>query len=81
MDPDAKIDFEASLYPYQQLAGILRARVARGDWKPGKIIPSESRLVQEYGISRDTARRAIRVLVEEGLLFTVPQRGTFVRER
>ncbi|WP_150243876.1 GntR family transcriptional regulator [Nocardiopsis quinghaiensis] len=32
---------------------------------------------QQYGLARSTVRRAIAVLVEEGLVFTVPQRGTF----
>jgi hypothetical protein len=32
-------------------------------------------------VSRDTARRAVATLREEGLVVTVPQRGTYVRER
>ncbi|MFB7291111.1 GntR family transcriptional regulator [Actinacidiphila glaucinigra] len=41
-------------------------------------MPSEQRLVQEYGLARSTVRRAIAVLAADGLVFTVPQRGTFV---
>ena len=79
--PDDEIDHGAPLPPYRQLAAILVARIARGDWQPGRAIPSEARLVQEYGLARSTVRRAIAVLVEEGVLFVVPQRGTFVAER
>ncbi|MGN9791246.1 GntR family transcriptional regulator [Streptomyces sp. OZ13] len=81
MDADAEIDHGAPLTPYRQLAEILRARIARGDWAPGRAIASETQLVQQYGLARSTVRRSIALLVDEGLLFTVPQRGTFVAER
>ena len=76
--PDDQIDYDGPVTPYRQLAGILQARIARGDWQPNRPLPSEARLVQEYGLARTTVRRAIAVLVEEGVLFVVPQRGTFV---
>ena len=78
-DPDGEIDHDGPLTPYRQLAAILTARIQRGDWAPGRPIPSESRLVQEYGLARSTVRRAIKVLVEEGLVEVVPQRGAYVR--
>ncbi|MDT0379777.1 GntR family transcriptional regulator [Streptomyces sp. DSM 42041] len=80
MDPDAEIDHGAPLTPYRQLAEIIRARIARGDWAPGRAIASETSLVQEYGLARSTVRRAIAVLTESGELFTVPQRGTYVAQ-
>lgn len=67
--------------PYRQLAAILTARIARGDWAPGRRIASENGLVQEYGLARTTVRRAIAVLVEQGTVVVVPQRGTFVADR
>ncbi|NGO46853.1 winged helix-turn-helix domain-containing protein [Streptomyces ureilyticus] len=57
---------------------ILRAPIKRGDRLPNRAIASETQLVQQYGLARTTVRRAIAVLVEEGLVFTVPQRGTYV---
>jgi GntR family transcriptional regulator len=66
---------------YAQLAGILRNRITGGDLARLDPLPSESSLTQEYGVSRDTARRAIAVLRDEGLVFTVPQRGTYVGPR
>ncbi|MGH3730653.1 MAG: GntR family transcriptional regulator [Micromonosporaceae bacterium] len=80
-DPDGEVDHLAPMSPYRQLAGILAARIERGEWEPNRPIPSEARLVQEYGLARSTVRRAIAVLVEEGLVFVAPQRGTYVRER
>ncbi|MBB1256690.1 GntR family transcriptional regulator [Streptomyces sp. OF3] len=79
--PDDVIDHDGPVTPYRQLAGILKARIARGDWAPNRAIPSEARLVQEYGLARTTVRRASAVLIEEGILFVVPQRGTFVAGR
>ncbi|WP_435810539.1 GntR family transcriptional regulator [Streptomyces thermoviolaceus] len=38
---------------------------------------SKTRLVQEYGLARSTVRRAIAVLVEEGVVWTVQGRGTY----
>ncbi|MDX3841039.1 GntR family transcriptional regulator [Streptomyces europaeiscabiei] len=78
VDPDAEIDHEGPVTPYRQLAEILRARIKRGDWTEGRPIPSETRLVQEYGLARSTVRRAIAVLVEDGEAWTVQGRGTYV---
>ncbi|MCA2182808.1 GntR family transcriptional regulator [Nonomuraea glycinis] len=76
--PDDLIDHDGPITPYRQLAAILKARIARGDWRPNRPIPSEARLVQEYGLARSTVRRGIAELVAEGVLFVMPQRGTYV---
>ncbi|MGW5173081.1 GntR family transcriptional regulator [Streptomyces sp. NPDC004082] len=78
VDPDAEIDHEGPVTPYRQLAEILKARIARGDWAQGRPIASETRLVQEYGLARSTVRRAIAVLAEEQIVWTVQGRGTYV---
>lgn len=80
MDPDAEIDPDGLVTPYRQLAEILRARIARGDWASGRRIPSENGLVQQYGVARTTVRRSIALLRDEGVLTVMPQRGTFVAE-
>ncbi|GAB3959040.1 GntR family transcriptional regulator [Streptomyces sparsus] len=66
---------------YRQLAAIIEARIARGDWAVHRAIPSEAALVQEYGLARTTVRRAIALLAEKGEVFVVPQRGSFVARR
>jgi len=77
-DPDAEIDHEGPVTPYRQLAEILKARIARGDWADGRRIASETSLVQQYGLARSTVRRAIAVLAEEQIVWTVQGRGTYV---
>ncbi len=66
---------------YLQVADILRAAIERGELAPDRAIPSESRLMQEHGIARETARKAVRVLVDEGLVYVVQGRGVYVRKR
>lgn len=48
--------------------------------KPGDSIPSEHELMERYGVSRITVRRAIDELANEGRLYRVQGKGTFVRE-
>ena len=63
---------------WRQLAAILRARILTGRYTPGHAIASETQLQQEFGIARNTARRSIALLRDEGLVVTVPGRGTYV---
>lgn len=63
---------------YLQVAGVLRRNIETGKWQPGENIQSLDRLAEEYGISRVTARQAITVLEEEGLIWRRQGKGTFV---
>lgn len=65
---------------YVQVADLLAQRIASGELAPGKPIPSETAIRQEYGVARGTARAAVAELRKHGLVVTLPQRGTFVRE-
>ena len=46
---------------------------------PGARVPSITTLMQEYGIARNTARHALAVLAEEGLIEITPGWGSFVK--
>jgi DNA-binding GntR family transcriptional regulator len=63
---------------YLQLARQLRERITSGETAPREALPSITYMVQETGLAVGTVRRAISVLVDEGLAYTVPGRGTFV---
>lgn len=76
-----EIDYESARAPYEQIADDIAAQIRNGQLQPGRPIPSEATMVQRYGVARDTARRAVRRLREQGWVHTVPQRGTFVRDR
>lgn len=73
------IDHSADRAVFRQLADLLRARIESGALAPGDPLPSELRLVEEYGISRTTVRQAIAQLRTEGLVRVERPRGTFVR--
>ncbi|HEX5540779.1 MAG TPA: GntR family transcriptional regulator [Micromonospora sp.] len=73
------IDPKADRAAFRQLADLLRDRILSGDLPPGAPLPSELRLVQEYGLSRTTVRQAMAILRSEGLVLVQPPRGTFVR--
>jgi len=66
---------------HEQLAAILRGEIEAGKYADTGMLPSESWLQQEHGVSRGTVRRAMETLTAEGLVFTIPARGTFVAER
>jgi GntR family transcriptional regulator len=63
---------------YLQLKDLLASRIADGLLQPGDALPSERRLCDEFGLSRTTVREALRGLNRQGLIRTVPGRGTFV---
>jgi GntR family transcriptional regulator len=75
------VDHEGKTPVYLQISAILRGQIERGELVPGRPVPSESRLMQEYGVARLTARKAVRVLADEGLVEVVPGRGAYVTER
>jgi DNA-binding GntR family transcriptional regulator len=72
------VDHDAPDPPYLQVAAVLRARIASGELAPGARVPSISVLMHDFGIARNTARRAVDVLRAEGLVTIRQGWGTFV---
>ena len=66
---------------YIQVAAILRRRIQKGQLGPDDRLPSESELIEQFGVGRKTARSAVKVLRDEGLVYTISQRGTYVLNR
>jgi GntR family transcriptional regulator len=64
---------------YQQIARILRGRIADGTYEPDRRIPSENELSRMFSVSRPTARSALQLLIKEKLVIPVRGKGTFVR--
>jgi GntR family transcriptional regulator len=73
------IDLDRADVPkHVQLADWIRARIADGTYPPRSRIPSEVTFTQETGFARDTVRKAVQLLVDEGRLYIVRGLGTFV---
>lgn len=65
---------------YRQLATVLRDRIRSGQLPAGRRVPSEKDLHDEFGLARETIRRALAVLRAEGLVEVRQGHGTYVVE-
>ena len=54
------------------IAAQLRRQVVRGAVKPGEKLPPETRLMEQFGVSRPTIREAFRILETDGLIVVRP---------
>ncbi len=63
---------------YIQLTDLLRQQIETMQLAPNQRIPSERELCERYGVSRITVRQATANLINEGLISTVPGKGTYV---
>lgn len=64
---------------YQQIADVIRQRIASGDLDQGEQIPSERDLMASHQASRGTVRQAVLILKAEGLIEVRHGRGAYVR--
>lgn len=63
--------------PYARVKEYLKDGLGTGRWPPDALMPSESELVQQFGVSRMTVTRALRELQNEGLVHRVQGLGTY----
>ncbi len=67
--------------PSRRVARLLRAAITTGALPPGSKLPSERVLAAEHEVARNTAREAVRLLADEGLVTAAHGKGVFVREK
>lgn len=60
------------------LASHLRYSILEGEWNPGEKLPGEVEISQQYHLNRHTVRAAFAELEQEGLIYRVQGKGTFV---
>ena len=65
---------------YLKVKNHLREGIASGRWVPGDLLPSEAELTQHFAVSRMTVNRALRELLQEGLIERLQGVGTFVAQ-
>lgn len=63
---------------YLAIKNELEGRILSGQLAVGEKFPSEAELSKEFGVSTSTIKRAIGVLVSDGLVERTPGKGTFV---
>ncbi len=76
-DRSAQIDHERPIWP--QVAAAIERDIASGALAPGSRLPTEDELASQYGVARNTVRRAVEDLRDRGLVETFHGRGTYVR--
>jgi DNA-binding GntR family transcriptional regulator len=69
----------ANILPiYYQIKQKLKRAIINGEYNPGDKIPSENQLAEQFCTTRLTVRRAISILVNEGMLVSEQGQGSFV---
>jgi GntR family transcriptional regulator len=76
----ANVDKGSPVPLYYQIKETLKEKIEGGSLDPHERLPSERELEKDYGISRMTARRALRELESEGYVYREQGKGSFVAE-
>ncbi|WP_207695756.1 GntR family transcriptional regulator [Enterococcus sp. DIV0212c] len=66
---------------YEEIADTLRERIKNNFYKTDTLLPNQTDLVKEFNVSRMTVKKAIGILVMEGLLYSQRGAGTKVLNR
>ena len=72
------IDPTSPVPRWQQVADVIRSRIADGTYPPGTRVPSVIDLAAEFGIAQATAQKTLTRLREDGMIYTVPGLGSYV---
>lgn len=65
---------------YVQIAARIRDKIKNGALQPGDPVPSAPSLCTEYGVSMMTAKSALNLLKNEGAVYGIPGKGTYVAD-
>lgn len=73
------VNKEIAIPLYSQIKELIIRAIASGEFKAGARIASEAELAKKYGVSRITTKQALLELMQEGIVYRVPGKGTFVK--
>jgi DNA-binding GntR family transcriptional regulator len=74
-----RLDPDDPRSPYLQVAGRLRDAIASGTNPPGSQLPTYQELADEFGVAVNTAKSAVNLLRDEGLVVVRQGKGSYVR--
>ncbi|KND43951.1 MULTISPECIES: GntR family transcriptional regulator [Streptomyces] len=72
-------DPTSHVYVYLQVVHHIAEQIRMGRLPVGARLAAERDLAEQYGVAVNTIRRAVRELRDQGLVITVPIKGTFVQ--
>lgn len=65
---------------YKQVANIIRQQILNDEFDANQALPIEKEMCQTYNVSKDTMKKALAILVSEGLIYRQSGKGTFIHE-
>jgi len=65
---------------YMRIVEDIKKKVISAELNPGDTVPPENALCKEYGVSRMTVRKGLAILTNEGYIFSVPGKGSYVQK-
>lgn len=68
-------------YKYGEICDKIKYKIQQGIYRPNTPLPPENTLADEYNVSRITIRNALRNLIEDGYVYTIPGKGNYVLEK
>lgn len=72
------LQLDSALPLYAQVKETLVRQIRSGQYQPHQVLPAERELMDLYGVSRITIRRALSDMANEGLVYRKVGRGTYV---
>lgn len=66
---------------YIEIAALLRAQILEGAYQNTKKLPTEMELAETYHVNRQTVRRALTALTQEGLIERHQGSGSYVKDK
>jgi len=73
-----EIDRNGKQAVYKQIHSILLAEINDGVYDNTPVLPSEKELCNRFGVERNTLRKALRILVDEGVIYKKPGYGSML---
>jgi len=65
---------------YSRVVDFVKSRIRNGKYRVGEILPGQRILATQLGVSRPSVKRAVEVLVQEGIVECKPSIGSIVRQ-
>jgi DNA-binding GntR family transcriptional regulator len=80
-EPTGVLTMPTAKPSFRLIVDDIAGKISSGELKPGDKLPSTSQLAATYGVSNNTAYRALVILHDRDLIIGQQGRGTYVAER